>query len=250
MDDVTPAILAGGLGTRLRSVVDRPKVLAPVRGRPFVTYLLDQLREAGAGEVVLLTGHRGDQVRAALGSCYRGMVLRYSCEPAPLGTAGAVRHGLPLLRGASVLLLNGDSYCDVGLAEFIDGARERDADAGLVLARMADTGRFGRVVVEDGGRVERFEEKAAGGGPGWINAGVYLLRREAVAAWPGDRPLSLERDVLPGLAEGGRVWGHRCEGDFLDIGTPESFRESERFFDRGEGGLPRRSPVAKEGTPA
>src|SRR5262245_20076693 len=160
MERVTPAILAGGLGTRLRSAVgDRPKALAPVRGRPFVTYLLDQLHEAGAEEVVLLTGYRGEQVRAVLGDRYWNLRLHHSREPARLGTAGAVRHALPLVDKEWVLLFNGDSYCDVNLADFVEGCAERDAEAGLVLVCAADTGRFGRVVIEDDGRVERFEEK-------------------------------------------------------------------------------------------
>jgi len=238
LDGVAAAILAGGAGTRLRpAVADRPKVLAPVRGRPFVTYLLDQLARAGAAEVVLLTGHRAAQVRDALGERYGPMRLRYSEEPAPLGTGGAVRHALPLLAGDRVLLLNGDSYCDVELGDFVEAHSRGDADAALVLARVADTGRYGRVAVDEEGRVERFEEKAASSGPGWINAGVYLLRRGWVASWP-DGPLSLERDLLPAAVAAGRAWGYHCEGDFLDIGTPQSFRESESFFACRGAGIP------------
>jgi D-glycero-alpha-D-manno-heptose 1-phosphate guanylyltransferase len=233
---VAAAILAGGPGTRLRSVVaDRPKVLAPVRGRPFVTYLLDQLGAAGAAEVVLLTGYRGGQVREALGEGYRGLRLRYSEEPVPLGTGGAVRHALALLAEERVLLLNGDSYCDVELGDFVSAHRGRDADAALVLARVADTGRFGRVAVGAGRRIERFEEKGAAG-PGWVNAGVYLLRRGWVASWP-EGILSLERDLLPAAVAARRARAHRCDGDFLDIGTPESFEESETFFGRRGAGF-------------
>ena len=117
--DVTAAILAGGLGTRLRpAVADRPKVLAPVGGRPYLTYLLDQLAGAGVREVVLLTGYAADEVRDALGDRYGRMRLRYSVEPAPLGTAGALRLALPLLAAPAVLLLNGDSYCDADLGAF------------------------------------------------------------------------------------------------------------------------------------
>jgi NDP-sugar pyrophosphorylase family protein len=87
---VTAAILAGGLGTRLRPVVgDRPKVLAEVAGRPFLTIILDQLAAAGFREVVLLTGHGADEVRGSLGAAHAGLRLTYSAEPAPLGTGGA-----------------------------------------------------------------------------------------------------------------------------------------------------------------
>ena len=92
MTDITAAILAGGLGTRLRPALDdRPKVLAPVSGRPFLTYLLDMLQAASVRRVVLLTGYKGEQVEAALGGYYQGMTLVYSAESSPLGTGGALR---------------------------------------------------------------------------------------------------------------------------------------------------------------
>jgi NDP-sugar pyrophosphorylase family protein len=235
---LTAAILCGGLGTRLRSVVaDRPKALAPVRGRPFVTYLLDRLAEASVGEVVLLTGYRADQVQDALGATYAGMSLIYSEERTPLGTAGAVRWALPCFSGRTVLLLNGDSYCDVDLAAFAALHRRHGARASLVLARVEDASRFGLVRAGPDGRVRRFEEKAAAAGRGWINAGVYLLDRALIEELPRARPASLERDMFPRWAAGGQLHGFRCRGRFLDIGTPESYAEAERFFGRPEAAL-------------
>jgi NDP-sugar pyrophosphorylase family protein len=229
--DVTAAILAGGLGTRLRPVLaDRPKVLAPVGSRPVLTYLLDQLAAASVREVVLLTGHGADRVRAALGETYAGMRLVHSAEPAPLGTAGALRHALPHLASPTVLLLNGDSYCDADLAAFARFHRAHGGAASLVLARVADAARFGQVRVGAGGRVVRFEEKGQSREPGWVNAGIYLLDRALVAAVPPARPASLERDLLPGWVADGRVFGLRCGGRFLDVGTPQSYAQAERFF--------------------
>ena len=229
--DITAAILCGGLGTRLRpAVADRPKALAPVHGRPFLTYLLDRLAAASVGEVVLLTGYRADQVYDALGPTYAGMSLIYSEEPTPLGTAGAVRWALPCLSGRTVLLLNGDSFCDIDLTGFYDFRRRHAAEASLVLARVRDAARFGRVRVGPAGRVRHFEEKGSTAGGGWINAGIYLFDRRLLEALPPGRPASLERDVLPAWAEGGRLYGFRCRGRFLDIGTPESYAEAECFF--------------------
>src|SRR4051794_31615921 len=106
--NVSAAILAGGLGTRLRSVVaDRPKVLAPVGGKPYLTYLLDQLARAGVREAVLLVGYGADQVRGVFGHECAGIRLAYSAEPEPLGTAGAVRLALPLFSEDTLFLLNG-----------------------------------------------------------------------------------------------------------------------------------------------
>src|SRR5690349_15097040 len=124
MPELTGAILAGGLGTRLRSVVsDRPKVLALVRGRPFLAYLLDQLGEADIRRVVLLTGYKGEQIEKTFGSRYGNIDLEYSAETEPLGTAGALRLALPKLFAnatvaGTVLMLNGDSFCAADLKGF------------------------------------------------------------------------------------------------------------------------------------
>jgi NDP-sugar pyrophosphorylase family protein len=228
--DVTAAILAGGLGTRLRSVVaDRPKVLAPVGGRPYLAYLLDQLAAAAVRAVVLLTGHGAGQVRETFGDAHSGLCLIYSAAPAPLGTGGALRHALPHLTAPAVLLLNGDSYCDVDLAAFARFHQTESAGVSLVLVRVPDASRFGRVRLGQSGCVLRFEEKAAAQRPGWINAGVYLIDRALIAEVPPG-PRSLERDLLPRWVAEGRVRGFRCGGRFLDIGTPRSYAEAEEFF--------------------
>jgi D-glycero-alpha-D-manno-heptose 1-phosphate guanylyltransferase len=228
--NVTGAILAGGMGTRLRAcVADRPKVLAPVRGRPYLTYLLDQLAAAGLREVVLLTGYLGDMVRTVLGETYAGILLAYSREPSPLGTAGAVRLALPCVASSAVMLLNGDSFCDVDLPKLWDFHCRQQAEVTMTLSSVADTARYGRVrIARD--TVECFEEKQATSGAGWINAGVYLLNRDRIVEIPSGRPVSLERDMLPVWAGRGCVRGFRCTGRFLDIGTPESYAEAETFF--------------------
>ena len=229
--ELSVAILAGGLGTRLRpAVADCPKVLAPVGGQPFVVRILDQLTGMAVREVVLLAGYRAGQLRDVLGDTYRGVLLRYSVEEMPLGTAGALRHALSLLAGPTVLLLNGDSYCDADLSAFVRYHRERCSTASLVLTRVPDTSRFGRVRVAQDGRILNFDEKGEGG-PGWINAGICLFLQKRIAALTASRPLSLERDVLPRWVEQGSVLGFRHSGRFLDIGTPESYAEAEQFFE-------------------
>jgi NDP-sugar pyrophosphorylase family protein len=228
---VTAAILAGGLGTRLRSVfTDRPKVLVPVAGRPFLFHLLDRLECAEIDDVVLLIGHLGEQVKAALGNSYRGMSLRYSHEQAPLGTGGALRNALPFLDAPEVLLLNGDSHLDADLGKFRQFHLASGAEASLLLALVPDTSRFGRVQLDESGRIARMVEKTAAG-EGWINAGVYLIDRYLIEALPSRSPLSLEREVLPQWIGNGQVFGLQHEGRFLDIGTPESYSAAENFFD-------------------
>ena len=231
LEEVTAAVLAGGLGTRLRSrIADRPKVLAPVHGRPYLAYLLHQLAEAGVRSVVLLTGYLADQIRSAFGDSYTGLRLTYSLEPSPLGTAGALRQALPHLLSPTILLLNGDSFCETPLADFQDFHSRRSADIRLVLTRLEDCSRYGRVQMNPDGRVLCFEEKTQAGGPGWINAGIYLIQRKLIEEIPLGKQLSLERDLFPGWVNHKRFCGFTCAGRFLDIGTPESYAQSETFF--------------------
>jgi NDP-sugar pyrophosphorylase family protein len=227
MGAIAAAILAGGLGSRLRPVVgDRPKVLAPVGGRPYLTYLLDRLADAGFQEVVLLTGFRAELVRDALGTCYAGMRLVYSREPHPLGTAGALRLALPYLAASTVLLLNGDSFCNADLCRFWRSHHRRRADLSLVVSRASDTARFGKVRLRQDGRVNGFAEKDASGGPGWINAGLYLLRRALIEEIQPGKAVSLECELFPNWVRSRRLYAYRTRAGCLDIGTPQSYAEA------------------------
>lgn len=221
------AVLAGGLGTRLRSVVaDRPKVLAEVAGRPFLAHLLQLVARNGARRAVLCTGYLADQVEAAFGAAFAGVEIVYSVEPTPLGTGGALRLALPALRTDQLLVLNGDSYVHAPFSEMLTQHRTNRADATLLLSRVADAGRYGAIMLDDDGRVRGFAEKRRAG-EGWVSAGVYLLARELVASIPADRPVSLEREMFPAWTAR-RAYGYRSGQPFLDIGLPESLARARR----------------------
>lgn len=233
-DGVTAAVLAGGFGTRLRSVVsDLPKVLAPVNGRPFLAYLLERLERAGVKETVLLVGFKADMVQAAFGDRFGAMRVAYSTETEPLGTAGAVRLALPLLTNQTVLMMNGDSYCDLDFSAFLRCHREHDGGATLTLTHVDNASRFGRVHVDTADRVVRFEEKDPVPAPGWINAGIYLFQRELIEGIATGKAVSLERDVLPEWVAKQKVRAFRGGGRFIDIGVPESYGAAEAFFTTG-----------------
>jgi D-glycero-alpha-D-manno-heptose 1-phosphate guanylyltransferase len=229
--DLTAFILAGGLGTRLRSVLpDTPKAMAPISGSPFLHHLLDKLVLAGVRRTVLCTGHLAGQIEGAIGSAYRGMEMAYSKEDVPMGTGGAVRLALPLLDASRALVLNGDSYCDFDAASLLARHEAGKALGTLVLARVEDCSRFGSVTVGPDDSVSSFREKGARKGGGWINAGVYLLERTLLETIPAGGEVSLERDTFPGLIGKG-LYGFRMEtGGFIDIGTPDSYAQASRFF--------------------
>jgi NDP-sugar pyrophosphorylase family protein len=225
-------ILAGGLGTRLRPLVaDRPKALAPVAGRPFLGYVLDQLEWAGLQKAILCTGYLGEHVQQAFGAAQGALALDYVLETEPLGTAGAVRGALPRLAGEWCLVLNGDSYCDVDLVEFIRWTSAHSFVATLLLNWVEDSARFGTAEVDEQGAIRQFREKTGQVVPGWINAGVYLLSRRLMEALPTGQPVSLERQCFPEWISLG-LGGYGVRAAFIDIGTPDAFALAQDFFVR------------------
>jgi D-glycero-alpha-D-manno-heptose 1-phosphate guanylyltransferase len=230
LSHITTAVLAGGLGTRLRPVVaDRPKVLAEVGGRPFIFYLLDRLAAGRVRQVVLCTGYLAHQVRDTLGETYGSMNLLYSQEPYPLGTGGALSFALPLLESDPVLVLNGDSFCEANLRAFCLVHRLRGAQASLLLAEVTDAARFGWVALDEEGRITGFREKGKTNGGGWVNGGIYLINRALLETIPPQEIVSLEQDLFPAWIGRG-LYGFRSQGRFIDIGIPESLAGAETFF--------------------
>jgi NDP-sugar pyrophosphorylase family protein len=230
LSEIQAVILAGGLGTRLRpAVADLPKVLAPVLGRPWLLFLLDQLAGADIRQVVLLTGYKAGQVQEEIRDTYRGMCLTYSAEPTPLGTAGAVRAALPCLTGDAILLMNGDSYCAVDLSALREFHCRQHADITMVLAQVSDASRFGTVRIDVDERVIAFDEKTQSGG-GWINAGVYFLAKSLIEEIAPRRQVSLEKEMFLRWIGRQAVYAFRTDAPFLDIGTPESYAQAAEFF--------------------
>jgi phosphoheptose isomerase len=243
-------VLAGGLGTRLRSVLsDRPKCLAEVGGRPFLRILLDQMAAAGVSRIVLCTGHLGDQVRAAIGNTHCGIPVVYRWEDRPLGTGGALRQALADSSEDLFLVANGDSYVAADLAVFQHLHQEGGLAGSLLLVHVADCARFGTVDIAADGRIRGFAEKRGVAEPGWINAGIYLLSRPLLESLPATTPLSLEREVFPLWLEGG-LGSYAVRAPFLDIGTPESLAAAGPFFAALRGGRARQRFVVldRDGT--
>lgn len=229
----TGVILAGGEGTRLRPVLpDSAKSVAPVNGRPFIGRLLEQLADAGVNRIVLCTGYRGQDVESAAGREHRGIPILYSVEQQPLGTGGALRQAHASFGdGGPWIVMNGDSYCAIDLAELAADHFAARLDATIAVVEADDAGRFGSVVISHNRHVTRFFEKQQrpGGGPGWVNAGVYALSERFLAALPATTPLSLEVQVFPKwLWQGIHAFKRRAR--FIDIGTPESYALAQQFF--------------------
>ena len=229
-DKLTPVILAGGLGTRLRSVVgDCPKILALVNNRPFLSYLLDQLLCNDFSHVILCTGHGAGQVSAAFGNVYKGLTIEYSLEAKPLGTGGALRNAIPRIKTNNILVMNGDSYINVDLKTYIEWHFQNQIDVSLLLTQVSNTSYYGSVYVDKNGLVKQFVEKNEATTLGWINAGVYILNKSLISQIPAGESFSLEHDFFPKLVGKG-LHGFQCNDSFIDIGTPESYDKADQFF--------------------
>jgi D-glycero-alpha-D-manno-heptose 1-phosphate guanylyltransferase len=216
-------VLAGGLGTRLRErVVDLPKPMAPVAGRPFLEYVLDELARNGVTRVVLSIGHLGEAVVDHFGTSYGPMALDYSHEDRPLGTGGAVRRALPLLGGGAFLVLNGDTAVPFVIDDLLRARVRHGADLVLTVCEVPDVGRYGAVRAS-GGTVTALVEKGADG-PGLINCGVYLVAGRLLDRLAGGPEVfSFERDTMhPWVAEHGAAYV-ASTGPFIDIGVPADY---------------------------
>lgn len=225
-------VLAGGLGTRLRTVLpNRQKVTAPIDGEPFLSRLLQWLADAGIARIVLAAGHRAGDVQAVVAAhADLGPAIEVSIEPMPLGTGGAARLALPLTESDPVLVLNGDSFADIDLVAFRAFHAANHAQVSLALVAAPERGRYGAVKIGADNAVESFVEKPGDGAQSSaINAGIYMFARAALAAVPSGMPVSLERDVFPGLIGNG-LYAMPFNSGFIDIGTPESLRSAAEFF--------------------
>lgn len=219
-------ILVGGKGTRLGQLTrNTPKPLMPIGDMTFLDVLLDELARYGMEEMVLLCGFHAEQIMEKYeGRTCRGVTIRCVAEKELGGTGGALRDARDALE-SRFLLCNGDSFFDINFLDLAALPKADDWLAAIALRRLDNTGRFGRVELE-GKRITRFAEKI-GTGPGLINGGVYLMRREIVDYIP-EPPCSLEADVFPTLAQEGLLYGSEYQGYFIDIGIPEDLRRAQQ----------------------
>src|SRR5882757_3244453 len=202
LDAIDVFVVAGGLGTRIRPVLgDIPKLLAPIGGRTYLDHLLNWLRGFGARRIVLGLGvHAQAIVEYVHAYPVAGMDIETVIEPAPLGTAGAIRFARAALRSDPVMVVNGDSLADADLCSLLEHHRTAKANATMLCAEVDDAGRYGRLVLDEQGFVERFVEKdSAFHGKAWINAGIYFVSTQLLDVMAAGTATSLERDVFERL---------------------------------------------------
>jgi D-glycero-D-manno-heptose 1,7-bisphosphate phosphatase len=222
-------ILVGGKGTRLGDLTrGTPKPMLKIAGeKPFLDYLIEWVARHGYEDIILLAGHLGDQVEAAYqGHRIGDAAVRVLREQEPLGTGGA----LTVARGElddMFAMMNGDALFDFNLRALEQKARESGALATLALRAVPDTSRYGRVLHENGRIVAFLEKDSSRAGPGLINGGVYILKRDVLDLIER-LPCSIETQIFPVLVERGEIASQEFDGYFLDVGLPETLEQGHR----------------------
>src|SRR3954453_12912620 len=223
-------LLAGGKGTRLRPLtIHTPKPIVPIFDRPFLQFQLDLLKQVPEiDEVILSLNYQPRRIEEIFGDGGdSGLALKYVVEPAPLGTAGAVRYAGESLR-ESVVVFNGDVLTQVDLKAVIALHRERRARATIVLTAVENPMAYGLVETEAGGSIRRFLEKTNADEItcDTINAGIYVLEPDTFDRIPKDTPWSIERSFFPSLIERKETFmAYTYRGYWIDIGTPEKYMQ-------------------------
>lgn len=222
-------ILAGGLGTRLGNIAqDCPKPILPVSGKPFLAYLIENLKRFGINNFVLCVGHLGERVEKTLGDG-SGLDVRisYSVEKVPLGTGGCVKNAIQYLDD-QFLVLNGDTLFDINYSDFLSRhSNLKSQGLHMALRKVDDVSRYGAIQLK-GSHVTSFQDKTLQG-PGWINGGVYVMSKSAVEGFP-DGKFSIENEYFPTLASEGELFGTKYEGFFIDIGIPETYERAQQII--------------------
>ncbi len=219
-------LLAGGKGTRLRSEVpDLPKPMAPVCGLPFLEILMLNLVEKGIESITLSVGYRHEVIQEYFGTRFKNIKINYVIEDTPLGTGGALVKSLQSCdENEPVFVFNADTFIDLDLHEMYQAYSASEMDIAIALKRKKDTSRYGRVSIDKlKSQITGFEEKS-GSEPGYINTGVYLLRKSFLNKIKYGHSFSLENDIFMKNFSQFSFFSYLTDGYFIDIGVPEDYR--------------------------
>lgn len=216
-------VLAGGFGTRLRDVIgdEIPKPMAPVNGKPFLSFLLEWLTNYNVEKIILSVGYKSEVIKSFFGSSYKNIPIIYCEEHQPLGTGGAVLLAMQETSGDNVLVVNGDTWFPIDLASFSNFHLSSSAQFSIALKRMTNFSRYGTVDL-DGNTVRQFNEKKQRD-EGLINGGIYLIDKGYFLSVELPERFSLETDFLNVRVMTGRIKGMVCDKPFVDIGVPDDY---------------------------
>jgi D-glycero-alpha-D-manno-heptose 1-phosphate guanylyltransferase len=222
-------ILAGGLGTRLRSVVSEvPKVMAPVAGKPFLHYIIKKLIDEDVSRIILAVGYKHEIIKDFISQSNYKAEFIFSIEHEPLGTGGGIKLALELVTDPHVFIINGDSFFDCGLDSLMMQHLQYDADISLALKPMKHFERYGTVELEEN-RIIQFNEKKFCR-QGLINAGVYVIKNNIFQGLDLPKIFSMEKEIFEERTTTLKIMGFTFTDYFIDIGVLEDFEKAQLDF--------------------
>lgn len=226
-------ILAGGLGTRIRSTFPNvPKPMIPLNGTPFLQIQIDKLIGYGFSRFTLCVGFKAEQIVAHFGKKWKGCEVSYSIEQNLRGTAGALKYAQARIE-SSTLVVNGDTYLDIDYRAFASFHDPSLAVASIALAKVEDISNYGEVVCNGQDRIVSFNEKSLDRRSGWVNGGAYIVEPRMLNDIDNDVPVSIEKELFPNLISTGKaLFGYKSDARFIDLGTTEGYSIASEWLAR------------------
>lgn len=223
-------ILAGGLGTRLKSAISEiPKSMAPISNHPFLYYIFKWLEKNQITRIILSVGYKWEVIYNEFGEYFNSIELVYSIESSPLGTGGAIALAMKKLKKDQFLIINGDTMFDVDIEQFVSFHKFGEFDFSIILKHMKKIDRYGTVELNDNNRISCFKNKALSK-KGYINGGVYIANTSIRRYFPNSQRFSFEQEFLEKMVSSLKFGGFIKDDYFIDIGVPEDYKRAQKEF--------------------
>ena len=232
MDNVKQVvILAGGFGTRLRTVVNNvPKPLSEVKGKPFLSWLMDYLIVSGFEKAVLSVGYMKEKIEDYYADSYNGLKILYAEESTPLGTGGGILNALQQINTDTFAVVNGDTMFKVDFSALEKLHFENKSDLTLAVRQIEDVSRYGSVEKNTNNQITHFNEKGTKQGIGLINGGIYIMNKELFSNFHTGDNFSFEKDIMEKEYLNKRFFAYESNAYFIDIGVPEDYFRANKEF--------------------
>jgi len=221
-------ILAGGVGSRLRSVIkDIPKPMALVNSKPFLEIILDNLNKSGFKKVILSVGYLSEIIIGYFGNNYKDIKIEYAIEEVRLGTGGAIKYAMGFCSDEYVFIFNGDTFLNVDFEKIIKLGEENNRPV-IVSRNVDDVSRYGSLIHFKKTLVDYREKKGIGAGE--INAGCYYLPRTIMGNCMPEEAFSFEGKSIPSIMKNPGFMVFKHDGIFIDIGIPDDLKKAKSIL--------------------
>ncbi len=237
INSIDALILSGGLGSRLRSEVgSTQKTMAEVGGHPFLDIIINHLKTQGIRRIILCTGYNASDVESYYRDNNLGVKIEFSTEKEKLGTGGAIKNAATLIGSDVFFVMNGDSFCPMDFVKFLDFHMAQKALASIAVSQVQEVEDYGSILIDEKtkeiflfGEKLQANDSAIKDNPPLVNNGIYCFDKKILAQMPQMKSFSLEKDFFPGLV-GKEFYGFQVSDNFIDIGTPERYKEAKERY--------------------